>query len=140
MDYTIILSIVGSIASIISLVISFFRESKNNLKLLLTASFIAFTYTSIYIANIHSEIEKMQKIKESALTLMNEKIKFSDRGFVYAGLSFLETNKEIYPDTYKRAISITNKMENSSSIYAEMDASNTMKDILHGIAILNKKE
>ena len=55
---------------------------------------------------------------------MNKRYDSSHLGFVHASLTFLEVNKDLYPDTYKRAIKIAEDMESSTSIYAEMDAAN----------------
>lgn len=107
---------------------------------MLIVCFIGFSLLSIYIDHLHHELNRRKNIEKSAYELINAKAGNSDLGFVYASLTFLESNKDLYPDTYKRAIEITEAIENSTSIYAEMKAANTMKTILSGIAILNKNK
>ncbi len=140
MDYTIWLSIIASVASILGLIISIVKDQRLIIKIILTLSFISFSGTSIYIAHIHNELDRKEAIEKSAHALINNKVSTSYRGFVYASLTFLEVNKDLYPDTYKNAIKIAEDMESSTSIYAEMDAASAMKDILYGIAILNESK
>lgn len=140
MDYTIWLSIIASVASILGLIISIFRDQRLIIKIILILSFILFSCTSIYIAHLHNELHRREAIEKSGHALMNKKYDSSHLGFVHASLTFLEVNKDLYPDTYKRAIKIAEDMESSTSIYAEMDAASAMKDILCGIAILNENK
>ena len=90
------ISVIGSIASIISLMISLYRENKNVIKIFLIICFVFFTSLSIYIENLHSKIKVRENIEKSALLLIRDKQTLSYEGFVYAGLSFLESNKGLY--------------------------------------------
>ena len=88
------ISVIGSIASIISLMISLYREDKNVIKISLIICFVLFTSLSICIGYLHSKIKVRENIEKSALLLIRDKQTLSYEGFVYAGLSFWNQIKD----------------------------------------------
>ena len=94
----------------------------------------------IYIHKLESRIDRVNDIQRAALQLVEKKdTRFTSEGFVQAALSFLEVNKDLYPDTYMRAVEIERKMHESESLYAGIDAASELSGILNGIAILNEE-
>ena len=65
---------------------------------------------------------------------------FTERGFIQAGLSFIEINKDLYPDTYQRALKIYEKLNNAKYSYEEVDAAYEMNGLIKGISILNEEK
>lgn len=140
MDHILLLTISSSVVSIIGFFVSIFKDFKWRTSLLLVVSAITFICMSIYIQKLETRIERTENIQRAALKLVDEKnTRFTSEGFVQAGLSFLETNKDLYPDTYIRAVEIEHRMHESESIYAKSDAASEMSGIIYGIAILNEK-
>lgn len=134
------ISVIGSIASIISLMISLYRENKNVIKISLIICFVLFTSLSIYIGYLHSKIKVRENIEKSALLLIRYKQTLSYEGFVYAGLSFLESNKGLYPDSYERAVKITTEMNEKDSVITDSEVANKIEGILKGIAVINMEK
>ena len=140
MDYILLLTISSSVVSVIGFLVSILKDFKWRTLLLCVVSAITFTYMSIYIRNLETRIERTENIQRAALKLVEHKgTGFSSEGFVQAALSFLEINKDLYPDTYMRAIEIERRMHESESLYAGIDAASELSGILYGIAILNEE-
>ena len=140
MDFLVFLTIVSSILSIIGFLITIFNNKKWYSSFLCVFSAIIFICMNIYIQNLESRIDRIKDIQRAALELIeNKNTKFTSEGFVQAGLSFLEVNKDLYPDTYKRALNIEQKMHESKSIYAGINAASEISGIIYGIAILNEE-
>lgn len=140
MDYLLLLTIFSSVVSVIGFLVSIFKDFKWNTSLLCIVSAVTFTYMSIYIRKLETRIERTENIQRAALKLVDHRdTRFSSEGFVQAALSFLEINKDLYPDTYMRAIEIERRMHESESIYAGSDAASELSGIIYGIAILNEE-
>ena len=140
MDYLLLLTIFSSVVSVIGFLVSIFKDFKWNTSLLCIVSAVTFTYMSIYIRKLETRIERTENIQRAALKLVDHRdTRFSSEGFVQAALSFLEINKDLYPDTYMRAIEIERRMHESESLYAGIDAASELSGILNGIAILNEE-
>lgn len=140
MNYILLLTISSSVVSVIGFLVSIFKDFKWNTLLLCIVSAVTFTYMSIYIRNLETRIERTENIQRAALKLVDHRdTRFSSEGFVQAALSFLEINKDLYPDTYMRAIEIERRMHESESIYAGSDAASELSGIIYGIAILNEE-
>lgn len=140
MNYILLLTISSSVVSVIGFLVSIFKDFKWNTSLLCIVSAVTFTYMSIYIRKLETRIERTENIQRAALKLADHRdTRFSSEGFVQAALSFLEINKDLYPDTYMRAIEIERRMHESESIYAGSDAASELSGIIYGIAILNEE-
>ncbi|MBR3984579.1 MAG: hypothetical protein IKJ92_06415 [Bacteroidaceae bacterium] len=140
MNYILLLTISSSVVSVIGFLVSIFKDFKWNTSLLCIVSAVTFTYMSIYIRKLETRIERTENIQRAALKLVDHRdTRFSSEGFVQAALSFLEINKDLYPDTYMRAIEIERRMHESESIYAGSDAASELSGIIYGIAILNEE-
>lgn len=140
MDFILLLTTISSVVSIIGFFITIFNEKKWHK----TISYIVFSFllicTSIHIHKLETRIDRVKDIQRAASQLVEKKdTKFTSDGFVQAALSFLEVNKDLYPDTYMRAVEIERRMHESESIFAGVDAASELSGILNGIAILNEE-
>ena len=146
MNYYIVLTIVGIIASIIGL---FIPDKWRNKKVLMFAFLFLTIFISGWISNLQNEIEKKNSIIErknnvsrKAQELIDKKqMYFTYRGYIQACLSFLEANQDLYPDSYENGkkieLELKNELkENKYSTY-EVDAASEISGINQGIAILN---
>jgi hypothetical protein len=101
MDFWLVLGAVGSVASLIGLVLP--RQSKN-LRLihaLYGLAIAAFATVAVWYWQANQRIHKV----EQAATRLIERVDFdySSQGFIQAALAFLEKNRDLYPDSYARA-------------------------------------
>lgn len=86
-----------------------------------------------------SELERVKNVQKSALELVNRfEMEFTHKGFIQAGLSFMEENRDLYPDSYQRAVQIKEDLKDKWFSGDVVDASFEMRDLIYGIAILNK--
>lgn len=95
---------------------------------------IIVTFLSSWITKSDTELKRIKNIHKSASQLVTKhNHDFTSDGFIQAALTFLEENKDIYPDAYIRATIIyeTNK--------DKINVSYALKGMLNGIAILNKE-
>lgn len=138
MDFILLLTISSSVLSIIGFFISICKNIKWSISALCIISSVTFICMSIYIQKLEMRINRLENIQCAASKLIDNRYSgFSSEGFVQAALSFLESNKDLYPDTYKRAVDIATGMHASDSIYRGIDAANEIAGIIRGIAILN---
>lgn len=93
-----------------------------------------------------AKLKRLELISRQANALVDRrKMDFTSKGFVIAGLSFLEANKTELPDTYQRALALCKNYKcttpdkelqsGSNSIEAEF----IMSSILRGIAIIKSE-
>lgn len=83
--------------------------------------------------------------------LDDRRFKYTQGGFIQATLTFLEQNKDIYPDAYERAKLICvksgclengqsgNGVQNLEHGYGLIEAASSMEGILRGITTVNGK-
>lgn len=135
-----VISLVASILTIFSFIYMFFYENKNIIKIIFIVCFVISVSMGTVISYQNTKLNSIYNITKSASALVSQKQDFSTKGFVYAGLSFLETVKDVYPDTYKRALNLVDKTEADEYGFDSFEISSTMRDILRGIAVLNDEE
>jgi len=81
---------------------------------------------------MNSRLRRIDNISIAANKLLEyQKFHFSPEGFNLACLSFLEQNKDLYPESYERAKGLFRESGKSE------ENSNTMSGLIRGIAILN---
>ncbi|NDV27522.1 hypothetical protein [Desulfovibrio sp. JC010] len=91
----------GSVASIASLLIP--RNNKNTK--LIHAIYIFMFIVSVGVGvNYYNKYSRTINAKKSAQQMVeNRNMHYTHRGYILATLSFLEKNKDLFPDTYERA-------------------------------------
>lgn len=136
-----IISVISNLVSIIGFIISIIKSHYWQTSCLCLIFIFMFTFMSVYVVNIENKINRIENIHRAAYELKSKQnTEFSSAGFVQAVLTFLETNKDLYPETYTRALEIEKKMRNSESIYTNLDAASEISGIIYGIAILNDEK
>lgn len=109
-ELSITVGVIGSLASIIALFIAApgwqSKVTHVAYALVITAiSTIAFEYRSDS-RDIESRLQRFENIEKQAGILLKSKSTIntgSSQGFMLGGLTFLEKNKDLFPDTYERA-------------------------------------
>ena len=106
MNYLLILTIVSGIVSILSLFIPNEWRSK---KLFIVILLCITTFCAGWLVQLNSHLSRIQNISQSATELASKRYMFSDKGYIQAGLAFMEQNSDIYPDSYQQAKEIYNQ-------------------------------
>lgn len=136
-----IISVISNFITIVGFFFTIIKKSKWQVSCLCIIIIPILIGFSIYTKNIEDKISRIENIHRAAYELKSKQnTEFSSAGFVQAVLTFLETNKDLYPETYTRALEIEKKMRNSESIYANLDAASEISGIIYGIAILNDEK
>ena len=132
------LAVIGSVCSIISfivLVISMFT-SKDTIKRKIFW-FVLLIVMAISIGEtvyLDSELKRIKDIHNKAESVYEDySIYGSDLEYIEEVLTFLEENKDSYPDAYERANRAYDKMKDSEKILAESKTAEEMKGIIKGI-------
>lgn len=104
-------------------------------KSFLVVILIVVIFVSGWVTNMNSKLDRVKNVQKSAMELVEHfKMDFTHTGFIQAGLSFMEENRDLYPDSYQRAIQIQDNIKETGTV----DAAYEMKGLVYGIAILNK--
>lgn len=91
-------------------------------------------------------LNRIEDVARSATTMVCEKeMGYTNRGFTEAALAFLERNRDLYPDTYVRAVALAKRTECSASDgdcgirqgSEVIDLSFAMEGLLRGISTLS---
>jgi hypothetical protein len=138
MNYYVLLGIISGIVTIISL---FIPEKWRTKKTFLAVTLIVVIFISGWITDMNSRLDRVKSVQKSAMVLMDRRnSEFTDKGFIQASLSFMEENKDLYPDSYQRAIQIQEGIKDKWYSGDISDAAYEMEGLIYGIAILNKEK
>lgn len=138
MNYYVLLGIISGIVTITSL---FIPEKWRTKKSFLAVTLIVVIFISGWITDMNSRLDRVKSVQKSAMELIDRRnSEFTDKGFIQASLSFMEENKDLYPDSYQRAIKIQENLKDKWFSGDFTDASHEMKGLIYGIAILNKEK
>ncbi|MDM1501224.1 hypothetical protein HX071_03285 [Myroides marinus] len=133
------IAILGLLSGTIGIIGFFFPiEWKKKVFIKVIFTLILLVLTS-YIVYQNSKITRIEKVSKSANLLVEKKsMEFTSEGFILAALSFLEQNKNDFPETYERAKTIFeeyNKSENRD--FKSVRTSYEMEGLIKGIGILS---
>ena len=138
MNYYVLLGIISGIVTIISL---FIPEKWRTKKTFLAVTLIVVIFISGWITDMNSRLDRVKSVQKSAMVLMDRRnSEFTDKGFIQASLSFMEENKDLYPDSYQRAIQIQEGIKDKWYSGDISDAACEMEGLIYGIAILNREK
>ena len=135
MNYLLILTIVSGIVSILSLFIPNEWRSK---KLFIVILLCITTFCAGWLVQLNSHLSRILNISQSATELASKRYMFSDKGYIQAGLAFMEQNSDIYPDSYQQAKEIYNQLKDKWFSGDIHDLATEMEGLISGIAILNR--
>lgn len=114
-----IISVISNFLTIVGFFLSIIKKSKWQVSCLCAIIIPIFIILNIHVYNIENKINRIESIQRAAYELKKQQYtNFTSEGFVQASLTFLETNKDLYPNTYSRALEIEKRMRNNQSIYA----------------------
>lgn len=129
-----------TLASAICGIISFFTTPyvKSNKWLWFTIVFIL-TLATGFAVHYSSELERIKSIHRQANAICSHYHSSYNKEFIQEVLAFLEENKDIYPDSYDRAIQIYVDMK-SSIVQYDYEPAQELHGIIKAIAALNGEE
>jgi hypothetical protein len=133
------ISILGFLSGLIGIIGFFFPVEWKNKILIKVAFSLVLASLSIYIFYQNSKINQMERVSKSADLLIESKdTQFTPEGFILAALSFLEQNKNEFPESYYRAKKIFDKYDKSDYRSIEsVGTSSEMEGLIRGIAMLS---
>lgn len=138
MNYLTLITLVSAICGIIG----FFTSKIIKNRIILWSVIVFFlTFASGLAVQYNSELERIKDIHRQAHAIYNHYNPFDyrNRDFIQESLTFLEENKDRYPDAYKRATQIYLDMKESESLSTTADAAIEIRGIIKGISTLNSK-
>lgn len=133
------IGIIGLLSGLLGIVGFFFPVEWKKKSLIKITFTILLLSLSGYIAFLNSKIDRIERISRSAnLLIQSKETNFTSEGFILAALSFLEQNKNDFPESYERAKLIFNKYNGDES--RSMNSVHTsfeMEGLIRGISILS---
>lgn len=136
MNYLLIITLVSAICSILGFFSSKWIKSRRWLWLVVV---FILTFASGFTIHYSSKLERIKNVHKQANAICNHHNPYgSNKAFIQEALVFLEENKDLYPDAYKRAVQIYSDVKESKVLY-ESDATSEMFGIIKGIATLNEE-
>ena len=141
MDILVLTGFIGAIFSILA----FFMTDKFKSKTLTKIVFVILLIgLCCVIVNQNSKLNRVNNVSKSAMNLIRSKSTtlYNSKSFVQAGLTFLESNMDLYPDSYKRAVSLYESYKEKADPYTSetSDLASEIEGIINGIGVLNSEK
>lgn len=131
------LGILGSVASIVALLLPAQGWRQRAMHALYCAAIVGLSY---YVFEYQQKLGRVASIERIATKMVADReMQYTHLGYVHATLAFLEKNKDLYPDTYQRALDMCasykcNTPENATNV---VDLSFAMQGLLKGLATID---
>lgn len=147
MDIVFTLSILGSVASVIGLLLPAADWRTRGLHVVYGLVVVALSYSLIesQLSTKERELElaRIHAIETTAKKLSENMDSYTHLGYIQATLTFLEKHKALYPDTYERAklmcekSDCTGASQDMNNKYSIIDVAFAFSGMLRGIMVLN---
>lgn len=137
MNFILVITLASAICGIISFfTIPYIKSNKWSW----VAVVVILTLATGFTVHYNSELERMKSIHRQASIICSHFNSYSfNKEFIQEVLTFLEENKERYPDAYSRATQIYVDMKSSTDQY-DYGPALELHGIIKGIAALNGEE
>src|SRR5687768_6043573 len=100
MSWIVTLGIVGSIASIVGLLLP---ASGWRARLVHVAYGLAVVALASYAVSFRSRLAAIERAERGARAILDQRQSYGDRAFLQATMAFLEKHRHEFPDSYERA-------------------------------------
>ncbi len=136
MDFVVILGIVGSVASIVALLLPLQNRHQRLIHLLYGLAVVGLSVVSVWYWQQNNRVRSVERAATTLVTHASSD--YTHEGFILASLAFLEKNKDLYPDAYARAQKLCpdNACLNSSASTEAVHISFALQGLLKGIGTL----
>lgn len=136
MDFWIVLGAVGSVASVIGLLLPV--QARHQRILHVGYGLVIAILASVATWNWQQN-NRVRSVERAATALVSaSSMEYTHEGFVQASLAFLEKNKDLYPESYARAQKLVQdcQCQLNSSTTAVVPLSSALQGLLKGISTL----
>ena len=127
--------ILGSVASLIGLLIPANGWKQKSMHVIYGLVILILAYATVTYKVKANRISSIELVATKMIESRN--MNYTDIGFIQASLAFLEKNKDLYPDTYQRAITMCSQYKCDSpdgDPIKMVTLSSAMAGILTGLA------
>lgn len=137
MNFIVLITLLSAICGIISFfTVPYFKSNK----WLWGAIVVMLTLATGFAVHYNSELERIKSIHRQASIICSHYCSSSfNNEFIQEVLTFLEDNKDRYPDAYSRARQIYTDMKETTMQY-DYEPAQEMYGMIKGIAALNEEE
>ena len=150
MDIVLTLSVLGSVASIIGLLLPAKDWKTRGVHVTYGLIVVVLSYSLISSQSdtekYKLELDRIRDIERSARKLSENSNQYSYIGYAQATLAFLEKHKELYPETYERAKLLCEKSDCYSTSqdlehkYGLIDLRSAYSGLLKGVTVLSSED
>lgn len=129
--------LLGSLASIVALFLPAQRWSQRVAHAIYCAIIISLAYL---VVNYQQRLDRVASIERVASKMVADReMEYTHIGYVQASLAFLEKNKDLYPDTYNRALDMcaAYKCSDPETDASMVSLSFAMSGLLKGLATID---
>lgn len=131
-------SILGAVASVVGVLLPAGGWRQRLIHVIYGIVIVVLAY---FATSYHKKLDRLARIERIATQMVEDRVMhYSHLGYVQATLAFLEKNKDLYPDTYQRALVLCMQYKCSEPhIGTEMvELSFIMNGILKGLATIDR--
>lgn len=139
MNYLVLIGLISAICGILSFFITVFSKYSWGKRILWLTVVFVLTFISGLVVNYNSKNERIKSIHRQASAICEHYHSSYSAEFIQESLVFLEENRDVYPDSYNRAVQSYDKMKNATIQY-DFEVAREMYGIVKGIATLNDEE
>jgi hypothetical protein len=130
-------SILGAVASLVGLLLPAKSWGQRLTHVVYGVVIVVLAY---FATTYHKKLDRLTRIERVATEMTEDrKMQYTHLGYVQATLAFLEKNKDIYPDTYQRALGLCEQYKCSEPQKGTdmVELSFAMQGILRGLATID---
>ena len=128
--------ILGAVASIVGLLLPAQGWRQRCIHLVYGVAIIVLAFG---VVTYQAKLDRIASVERAASQMIsNRRIEYTNLGFIQASLAFLEKNRDLYPDTYQRALTMCAQFR-CDYPYADIDnisMASGMEGLLKGIAVI----
>lgn len=131
------LGILGSLASIVALFLPAQSWRQRTIHAIYCAAIIGLAY---FVVEYQKRLDRVASIERAASKMVADReMEYTHLGYVQASLAFLEKNKDLYPDTYKRALDMcaAYRCSDPETDTSMVSLSFAMSGLLKGLATID---
>jgi hypothetical protein len=136
MDFWLVLGAVGSVASLVGLVLPLQTRHQRILHVAYGLAIATLAAVAVWYWQLNARVKSVERAANALVA--DAQSDYTHEGFVQAALAFLEKNKDLYPDSYSRAQKLVQECQCqfSTTSTTVVSLSFALKGLLKGIGTL----
>lgn len=131
-------SILGAVASLVGVLLPARGWSQRLMHVVYGVVIVVLAY---FATSYNKKLDRLARIEHVATQMAEDrKMNYTHLGYVQATLAFLEKNRDIYPDTYQRALTLCEQYKCSEPQRGTdmVELAFAMQGILRGLATIDR--